>query len=144
MDQIAETLRDAWDSVEFAGQEINVQVEPRLVVNPSPPTVDIYPADPPRDETLAGFGEIGAVALTVRARVSTADNVAGQELLIAFMDDNDELNVAGALWAGRLLDGWGEIKDISPPTGYGVYTDPSGQGAYLGVQWRVTVEPAIS
>jgi hypothetical protein len=135
MEAIAETLESAYSAV-----NIKIQVEPRLIVNPTPPTIDIYPGDPPRETATAGFGDIaGGVVFTIRARVRTADHVAGQDLLIAFMDDEDDLCVARPLMDEPTLGGLAHGVFVEPPTGYGLYPDPGGEGALLGCQWRVTV-----
>ncbi len=140
MDEVANTLRTSFDGAQFAGQDLGVQVEPRLVLNPSPPCIDIYPGDPPRDDDTAGFRDIaGALILTVRARVDTADHVAGQDLLIAFMDDEDELNVALPLLNNYTLNGLANGVAVEPPTGFGLYPDVSGQQSWLGCQWRVMI-----
>ena len=84
MEAMADQIREALLSV----TDVAVQVEPRMVLNPSPPTIDIYPGDDSRDPSSAGFDDVaGGYFFTVRARVSTADETAGQDLLLAFMDD---------------------------------------------------------
>ena len=94
MDEMADTIRDAVEAV----TDLDVQVEPRMVLNPTPPTVDIYPADISRDPETASFEALdGAYLLTVRARVTTADHETGQTLLLSFMDDTDELSLMAAL-----------------------------------------------
>jgi hypothetical protein len=48
------------------------------------------PADPSADAQLGAFGDlVGGELITVRARVGTADTDAGQDLLLALMDDED-------------------------------------------------------
>ena len=75
--------------------ETEVQVVGRRNFNPTPPSIDIYPGDPFRDVLSAGFNEPGGeLLLTVRARVSTVDNIGGQELLLRLMDDEDAIGVA--------------------------------------------------
>jgi hypothetical protein len=135
MDAMADQIADA-----IGAEALNVQVEPRMVVNPTPPCIDIYPADEPRDAETAGFADLdGGYVFTVRARVNTADNEAGQDLLLAFMDDEDTLCVPAALLEDPTLGGASSSVHIDSGTGYVQYAAPSGEGAYLGAQWRVKV-----
>ena len=86
--------------------ETEVQVVGRRNFNPTPPSIDIYPGDPFRDTPSAGFTETGGeLLLTVRARVSTVDNIAGQELLLRLMDDEDAIGVASTLMEDQTLNG---------------------------------------
>ena len=136
MDQMADVLRTA-----YSGLDVDVQVEPRLVINPSPPCIDIYPADTPRGTETAGFnasGVDGELFFTVRARVGTADNTAGQDLLLAMMDDEDDLCVAVPLVEDPTLGGLALDTFVQPGSGFGLYTLPDGN-SLLGVQFLVTV-----
>lgn len=140
-EEIVAVLEAAFASV----TDVSVQVEPRRVFNPSPPTIDVYPADPFRILEGAGMGDVhGACVFTVRARVHTADTDAGQDVLLAFMDDDDDLCVARALLDEPTLNGYAMDLDVDGPSGYRVYVDPSGDGAYLGVEWQVKVLRALS
>lgn len=145
MQEIADKLRDAFDVIEFADMELNVQVEPRLVINPSPPTIDIYPADPARELELAGFGDFaGAHNFTIRARVGVADEDAGQEFLLALMDEEDELCVANPLLADPTLNGHATTVALLPPTGFSLYPGMDGKAILLGCQWLYIVNIAHS
>lgn len=142
MDGLAEALQTAYAGVQWAGQDLGEQIHPRLVISPTTPCIDIYPADIPRETESAGFnvsGVDGGIMFTVRARVSTADSDSGQELLIAFMDDEHDLSLAAALMADETLGGVAVDVTVDQPTGFGLYPDPGGQGSLLGAQWRVTV-----
>lgn len=139
LDEMADTLRTAVSDVGFP-----VQVEPRYVINPTPPTLDIYPADPAREDSSAGFGSIaGEFVFTVRARVS-GDQDAEQDLLLAFMDEEDDLSVATALMDDQTLNGLASSVHAEGPTGYRQYVDSRDQGSYLGCEWRVIVLRAFS
>lgn len=141
MDEMADQIR----SVVVTVTDVDVQVEPRMVLNPTPPTVDIYPGDPERDQDSAAFDDIsGGYLLTVRARVNTADTEAGQDLLLAFMDDTDELCLAQALLDEPTLNGYASGLDVRDFTGYRLFEHPSGEGAYLGFQFTTLVLPAQS
>lgn len=139
MDQIGDTLRDALASE-------TVQVEPRMLLNPTPPSIDVYPADPFRDGVGAGYGQInGAIYFTVRARVSTADSDAGQDFLLALMDDEDPLCVAEALLADETLNGLAASMNVEGPSGYTLFVAEGGnEGALLGCTWRLTILNAAS
>lgn len=136
MDELAEHLRD-WVSLVT---DVDVQVEPRLILNPTPPSIDIYPGDLARDLPTAAFDDIsGGYLLTVRARVSTADSTAGQDLLLSFMDDQSTLSLGAAILDDPTLNGYASSVDITSQTGYVIYPDSGGEGALLGCQWTVIV-----
>jgi len=134
--QMADQIRDIVDDV----TDVDVQVEDRMILNPTPPCIDMWPADPSLDPTLAGFGEIdGGELFTIRARVSTADQDAGQDLLLALMDDEDPLSIGAALFSDPTLNGWAQTLDVQARTGYVLVPDASGEGALLGCLWTVVV-----
>lgn len=134
LDEMADTLRAAVSDVGFP-----VQVEPRYIISPTPPSLDIFPGDPAREDASAGFGDVaGQLVFTVRARVS-GDQDAEQDLLLAFMDEEDDLSVAGALMADQTLNGFASSVYAQGPTGYRQYVDSGDAGSYLGCEWRVTV-----
>ena len=57
---------------------------PFLNQNPTPPSIDIYPADP--FQTGSGFEDDTEVFFTIRARTTTADQEAGQKALLRMLD----------------------------------------------------------
>jgi hypothetical protein len=133
---MADQIRDYVDDT----TDVAVQVEPRRVLNPSPPTIDILVGDLPRDNESRAFDdESGGYIFTVRARVSTADSDAGWDLLIAFMDDTNALSIGQALAYDPTLNGYATSLDITNQTGEVLYPDPGGDGALLGCQWTVLV-----
>jgi len=141
MEAMADQIREALLSV----TDVAVQVEPRMVLNPSPPTIDIYPGDDARDPSSAGFDDVaGGYFFTVRARVSTADETAGQDLLLAFMDDENELCLAVALLDEPTLNGYATSLDVRSLSGYRLFEHPSGEGAFLGFQFTALVLPGES
>lgn len=142
VDEMADQIRAALAQV----TDVDVQVEPRMVLNPTPPTIDIYPGDSPRDRETASFDNTDdeGYFITVRARVSTADNEAGQNLLLAFIDPTDSLSVGQALYDEPTLNGYATDLDVVSQTGYGLFPDPAGEGVLLGCQWTVRVLPANS
>lgn len=143
MDAMADQITHAVDAQ--LPDNIFVQVEPRLVLNPTPPCIDIYPGTLARDRESAAFDDIdGAYLFTVRARVSTADNEAGQDLLLRFMDDTDDLCVALALLDDPTLNGYAASLDVRDPTGYQLFESGGGDGALLGFQFTAMVLPGES
>ena len=128
--------------------EREVQVTGRRNFNPTPPSIDIYPGDPFRDTTdgTTGFQEVGgALLLTVRARVGTADNLAAQDLLLRFMDDEDDISVAATLMEDQTLGGLASSVHVDGNSGYLTYIDPGQEGAaLLGCEWRVRVLRVLS
>lgn len=137
MDAMADQIRGVLDDV----TDVAVQVEPRWVVNPTPPCVDIYPADPSTDQELRAFTDLlGEPLFTVRARVGLTDNVAQQDLLLAFMDDTDPLSIAAALEDGN-LGGLAASVDVRTQSGYVRVVEG---GDYLGCLWQVIVTRATS
>jgi hypothetical protein len=86
---------------------------------------------------------MGGELITVRARVSTADHEAGQGLLLAFMDDEDDLSIVNALTDDPTLNGMGQI-DVRGRTGYALFPVPAGDGVLLGCLWNAIVLKAHS
>jgi hypothetical protein len=134
LEQMAVKVREVTDTI----TDVDIQVESGIVINPTAPCIDIYPADPSMDPSVGGFGDIdGAESITVRARVSTADSDAGQELLLAFMDDEDELSLAAALADDPTLNGMADLS-YQGRGGYALFPTPQGDGALLGCLFTFT------
>ena len=138
LDAMADTIRDALASV----TDVDVQVEPRMVSAPTPPTVDMYPGDVSRGTDGRAFGVDGEFLFTVRARVAMNDDVAQQDLLLGMMDEYNGLSVAGALYDEPTLNGLATSLDCIDPTGYVLY--PFGQETLLGFQFTARVIRADS
>lgn len=122
-----------------------IQVDPKLVSNPTPPCLDVYPADPFLERTSFGPGGFGAEAVfTVRARVVTADQQDGQELLLQFMDPRGPLSLWAALEADATLGGTVDDSTVEAVSGFVPYESAGGAGGYtgtlLGAEWRLRVE----
>ena len=144
LDELAATMLAV---VGPAVTETEVQVVGRRNFNPTPPSIDIYPGDPFRETPgIAGFAETGGeLLLTVRARVSTVDNIAGQDLLLRLMDDEDAISVASTLMEDQTLNGLASSVFVEANTGYVQYVDAGQEGAaYLGCEWRVRVLRVLS
>ena len=140
MAQIMEEMADQIRAAVVAVTDVDVQVEPRMVLNPTPPTIDIYPGGAARDDATAAFDDVnGGYLFTVRARVNTADQDAGQDLLLGFMDDTNDLCLGLALLDDPTLNGYASSLDIRDVSGYRLFEHPSGEGGYLGFQFTALV-----
>lgn len=142
LDQMADQVRGVLDDV----TDVKVQVEPRMVLNPSEQaTVDMYPGDPSTNQEIAAMGDlIGAELVTVRARLNTPDDVASQDLLLALMDDEDDLSLVLALNDEPSFNGLVSTMDIASRSGYTLFPSAQGDGVYLGFTLNVVVVKAHS
>lgn len=121
----------------------DLQLYPYLNVNPTPPSIDMYPGDP--FQASLGFDKQGnrerKLYFTIRARVSTADQEGGQKLLLELLDPNGGLE--DALVVDQTLGGVCSAVAVTEDgvTGIRQYiTDtPTGQ-SLLGCEWRVEVD----
>lgn len=140
LDEMATVVRTAVSTLTFP-----IQVERGMVLNPTPPTIDVYVTDPARDLRSGGFGDIaGGYQVTVRARVHTADNDAAQDLLISFMDDTDDLCLPLAVLEDPTLNGVAVSVNLISASGHRAYETPDGLNAHLGCQFDFVVHPARS
>ncbi len=139
---MADQIRDVLEDVDT----IDVQVEPRWILNPTPLSIDIYPGSGIRDLDSAAFDDDGAYRLTVRARINTPDFDAAYDVLISLMDDEDPLHLASAIVEDPTLGDTASSVHISPldQSGLQAYEHPSGEGAHLGFQVVALVFPARS
>lgn len=130
-DQIEDELTDVIPELQVSGT---------LITSPTPPAIDVYPADPFQEQTSFG-GHNNIVYLAVRARVNTPDHEGAQELLLSMMDPRSAAALPAAVIADTTLGNTVTRAVVSAgPSDYGIYPDPSGQGAYLGTFWTVRVE----
>ena len=143
MSSIPEIVEAIADSLEPLLTEIpDLQVFPYWLASCTPPSIDIYPGDPFQDGL--GFGNGGAdLFFTVRARVTTADSVAGQQLLYQMLEP--ETGVGAALTADQTLGGVVDSLYIGEEGSPGVsglreyVEDVAVNGRLLGCEWRVRV-----
>lgn len=136
LDELAVQIADA------VGDD--VQVISRMNFNPTPPSIDMYPGDSVSDDQTAAFDDdTGGWFITVRARVGTSDNEAGQDDLLEFMDDEGTRSIALAVLDDPTIGGTATSADISSQTGYMLVPTPDG-GAYLGCLWTFLIIPARS
>lgn len=132
--EIVEAMHDALEPV--VAEVEGLQVYPFMNVNPTPPSIDIYPADP--FQTGEGFSrDERTSAFTVRARANVADLESGQRVLLQLLDTASPASVENAL----LMDGLGLDVTVGMadgyPTGFRSYADSPGE--LIGVEWRVEV-----
>jgi hypothetical protein len=129
------TLEDAVSAIVDALEPLTLEV-PGLQVNgwfnpnPSPPTIDVYPADPFQDG--AGFSVQGKrVFWNVRARVATADGEEASRLLLRLLDTQDAASVEAALANADVV-----VGNDGAVSGFLRFTDDT-VGDLLACQWRV-------
>ena len=118
----------------------DLHVYPMLETNPTPPALDVYPADPFTERSAFGRGSRD-LFFTIRARVNTADHYAGQTVLLGMMDRTSAASVIDALEADPKLNNTVSDLNVEGPSEYGVFADPGNEGAMLGCTWRVQVIP---
>lgn len=114
----------------------DIQVEPTMMWNPTPPAIDIYPADPFEADTA--YGQVSELNFEVRARVDTPDREGAFALILGMMDPGSDTCVRAALFADKTLNGNADDLFCSSPSGLSYFTDPGGH-ALLGTTWLVTV-----
>lgn len=144
LDEMGNQIRSVMDDADWA-----IQVEPRMVLSPTPPSIDIWPGDPARDEETGGMGAgiedaTHGYFVNVRARVAPTDHEAGQEVLLALKDDADELNLVQALYDDATLNGYASDVSLVSESGFTLFTDVDPSKVYIGVLWRFLVIPAYS
>lgn len=111
-----------------------LQIHPYFNNQPTPPSIDIYPADSFQQGAGMGVGE-KQVTWTVRARVSPADPVAASTTLLRLLDANDPASVEAALANG---DPEAVVGTDGAVSGFRVYQDEA-TGALLGCEWQLEV-----
>jgi hypothetical protein len=116
-----------------------VQVWPFLVLHPSPPTVDIFPADPFSDQIAYGPNLNRENWFTVRARIDPVDPDGAQQLLLALMDDQADTSVAAAIRSDKTLGGLVQHVSVEGPTGFTVYSPFRDESTLIGCEWRTRV-----
>lgn len=132
-----ELLTDEAD--EFA----QLTVYPYLTPNPSPPAVDIYPAEPSQDE--AAFGPRSRQTFwTVRARVATSDLEGQQLILLALMAPSGDTSLMQAILDygdDGPLDGHADAVNVvgQTPSGYRPYQTLDTGVLLVGVEWTFAV-----
>ena len=144
LDEMADQIRAA-----LAGADWTFQVEPRMVLSPTTPSIDIYPADPARSDDVAGYGADAADMqrgywVNVRARVAPTDHEASQEILLELKDDMSTLCLVQAVYNDPTLNGQAVDVELDNETGFTLFSDIDPSKVYIGVLWRFLVIPAHS
>jgi hypothetical protein len=107
-----------------------LQLYPYYNPNPTPPSIDVYPAEP--FQQPSGYGVNSKyVWFTVRARVSVADPIAGSQLLLELLDPSSPASVEAALAQINVV-----VDANSSVSGFRRYSDDQGDGL-LGCEWKV-------
>ena len=144
LDAMADQIREA-----LAGADWDFQVEPRLVLSPTTPSIDLYPGGSTTEQDVAGMGDavndIGeGYIVNVRARIAPNDHEAGQEVLLVLSDPEDDLCLVQALYDDATLGGIVYDLHLLSESAFTVFTDIDPSKAYLGILWRFLVVPAHS
>jgi hypothetical protein len=145
MDAMAEQLEDELQPV----SPVTLHFEPRAFSIAETPAIDMLIANPTGLEAgLAAYGDLyGGIPITIRVRVSTADLYTGEDVLLALMDDEDDMSIVKALDSDHTLGGWAQDlkwQDGFPWSGYTDFTDVNGEGFFLGSLLQVVVIKAQS
>jgi hypothetical protein len=144
LDALADQIRTRVSSSDW-----DFQVEPRMVVNPTPPSVDMYPADPARDTETGNFGATAEEIsegywVNVRARCAVVDGVAQQDVLLELKDDTSEICLVQALYDDPTLGGLAYDVALDQESGFVLFPTIDGGAVHVGVLWRFLVLPAHS
>jgi hypothetical protein len=126
-----------------------VQVEPTMVLNPTPPVIDMYPADPSNDGATGSFGQdLAQIAegfwVNIRARVNPNDQTANQELLLELMDPQSATSVVQAMYEDRTLSGVVADCNLDSTSGFVLVPKVDGSAVHVGVIWRFLILPESS
>ena len=139
-DALADTIRTDLD---FDGMD--VVVEPRMVLKPAEPCIDMYPGSPARDSDSAAFGDIsGFEVVTVRFRCAANDHTETQDLLLDLNDDTHALCMAAAIESNQDLDGWATGVWVDADSFSGVLDFSTTASQLVGCTWRVLIARADS
>ena len=140
IDEMAAKIQDAVDMGDY-----EIDVYPGMLFNPSTTAIDIYPDDPFRHAESAGMGDVsGGYQFVVRARTGLNDLDSGQQILLALMDDEDDLSIGHALGDDPTLNGYAAAVFVQGPSGFLPFRDLGGEGTMAGVIWNVLVIAATS
>ena len=142
--ELLDAMADQIRAVLVTVTDIDVQVEPYQIADPTPPTVDMWPGDSARGSESQAFGADGEFLFTVRARVPGNDPVVNQALLNALMDDVDPLSIGDALYDEPTLGGIAASLDIPMESVTGLILYQYGADVLPGRQFTCRVIRADS
>jgi hypothetical protein len=145
LEAAADQIRDTME----AESDWAIQVEPSMILNPTPPAIDMYPADPSFDPASGAMGETYADMdagywINVRARVSPTDNIANQEVLLELLDPESDMSLVQALYEDPTLGGHAADVNLDSTSGYVLVPKVDGSAVHIGVIWRFLVIAARS
>jgi hypothetical protein len=144
VDQMADQIRSAMATAAW-----DIQVEPRRLLSPTTPSIDIYRGDPASDSEVSSFGAAAADInegriFNVRLRLAPLDYEAAQDLLLELADPESDFSVVQALYDDATLGGFATDLHLLSETGDTLFTDIDPAKLYIGVVWRFLVLPAYS
>lgn len=141
--KIVEIMDELGAKLDAAYQGITptIQVSATPLANPTGLAIDIWPGFPSTGTETQAFGDIqGELIFSVRARSHLVDFDATMELLIALMDEEDDLCIAHALSDDQTLNGMASSVDVAAPGGIIPYANLfTGSNEHFGTEWRTTV-----
>ena len=138
MSDAPEILQAIADTISNTLTIEDLQVQPEMMWNPTPPAIDIYPGDPFFADIA--YGQVSELNFEVRARVNTPDREGAFALILSMMDPESDQSVRSAIFADPTLGGKVENSYCGPPSELGFFTDPGGH-ALLGCTWQMAVMP---
>lgn len=147
--QILDAMSSQISALMEAESPWKVQVHSRMLTNPTPPSVDMYPADPARDAETGAFGATAEEIaegywINVRARVATGDAGASQDVLLALKDDASSMCLTRAIELDETLGGYANDIALDSESGFVLFPTIDGGAVHIGVLWRFLVLPAFS
>ena len=145
LEAAADQIRDTMT----ASADWDIQVEPTMVLNPTPPCIYMYPADPSNDGGTGSFGSTYEQMaeghwVSIRARVNPNDNVANQEVLLDLMDPVSDISLVQALYDDPTLSGVVADVNLNSTSGFVLVPKVDGSAVHVGVIWRFLIVPESS
>ena len=145
---VLDEMLDVIEAANTSGAgKLDVQVQRRFVLQPTPPCIDIYPGDPLRDDSVGVFDdELGnpGYFITVRTRIGSNDYDATYDWLLETMDDESDLCLP-LLFVDSTLNGHAMSVDVRDSSGLRAYENPQRPDtAFLGWQFTAMVMAAKS
>jgi hypothetical protein len=120
-----------------------LQITPYLQSNPTPPSIDIYPA--PMFQRPSGFKDDSDTFWVVRARTISADPTASQQALLRLLDRRAPESVETALTVDQSLGGVAQSVWVTEDgvSGYTEVQEDPGEatGRMISCEWQLGVTP---
>lgn len=126
------------------GNELQIQVSPRVLADPSPPCAHIFPAEISYHATMEEPGEESASwpGVTVQAFAALTSDIGAQTILLELLDDEhprcmrkliERRDADGAMFGGVVDD-----LIVTGATGLRQYIR-EGRAPMLGAEWTVRI-----